>query len=404
MKPIPLKHGTTISKATAIRAGVYRVDGDTVTVTGRGFTLDFRGVTLEGLKSLPHQFKGIGMRLVDCKDVAIVGLRVSGFHRGIQMENCDGVTLVACDASGNGCHRFYSTPEKYDKRDFLDIFHYRVWSKYASGIYLKNCRACKVLRCVASHQLNGIILDGSDRCLVQGNVCTKNRGWGVRLWGSSHNEIIGNDCSHCASAETPKYSYGNDSAGICIVNGCHHNMISGNDLRYSGDGLFLTADLGTELSNDNVIVGNDGSHSPHNSFESTFCLRNHFYNNIASSSHYGFWMGYSRENRLIGNTILGNREAGIAWEHGADSEIAGNHIGLNRHQGVLLFHRRADGPPSKGYVIEGNEFEWNGVGVELRACREVRVSRNRFVGTGAPFEADKACKGCRFEDSEFPAT
>lgn len=403
MKPTPITHGMKISRATDFRPGVHVFEAkaaSAIRVSGSGFTLDFTGVVIIGSTGERHQAKGIGILLENCKDVTIVGLTVAGFHYGVAMSDCENVTLIDCDASRNGVPKFLSTPKKYNKKDFLDIFHYNVWTKYPAGIYLKDCRSCSILRNVACSQLNGLILDNCERCLVQGNQFGHNLGWGIRLWSSSHNQIIGNQCQHNASAETPHYSYGNDSAGIVIVNACHHNLISGNDLRYSGDGLFMTADFQTEPSNDNIVVGNDGSFSPHNSFESTFCLRNVFCGNIAMHSHYGFWMGYSRDNKLIDNNILGNREAGIAWEHGAGSEIIGNSIGYNRGQGVLLFRRKPEGPPCERFRIEGNKFEWNGVGVELETCSKVLVARNRFVGTGEPWKDDG--KGNRFTGNSFP--
>jgi parallel beta-helix repeat protein len=401
MKRTRPRAGLTIRAATAIQPGRYSLGGDrsasVVTVTGAGFALDFTGVELQGKKQPQHSYKGVGLHLKRCKQVVVAGLTVSGYHNGIRLEDCEDVTIIDCNADGNHRRKFYSKPTTYDKRDFLNIFDYKVWSRYGAGIYLKNCRNCRVLRCTARQQLNGIILDNCQGCLVQANDCSNNKGWGIRLYASSASEIVGNRCVRCVSGESAHYSHGNDSAGICICHGCDGNLVSRNDLRGSGDGFFMTADLGTEESNDNIIAGNDGSHSPHNAFESTFCLRNHFYNNIANYSGYGFWMGFSRENRIIDNEVLGNRAAGIAIEHGRDNVLAGNHIEHCREQGILLFRRKPDGPRSERYLIEGNHFEWNGVGIELRETSHVRVYRNEFVGTGERWVADKRRKTNVFE-------
>ncbi len=404
MKAIQPTFGQVITAQAAIKPGVYPLGGDkagpALTITLSDSYLDLSGVALIGVHHEPHRFKGVGILLKGCKGLRLSGVTVLRYHRGIVLEDCEEVTLVDCHADHNGCHRFYSTEEKYDKRDFLDIFDYKVWSKYGAGIYLSKCKRCTIHRTSACNQLNGIILDQCDECLVQGCECTDNLGWGVRLYRSSYNRIIGNDLSHCISGETPYYSVGNDSTGICICHACHFNVIADNDLQYGGDGFFLTADLGTEQSNDNLIIGNDGSYSPHNAFESTFCLRNRFYGNTASHSGYGFWMGFSCDNHVVDNEILGNRRAGIAIEHAEDNLIAGNEIGYNREQGVLLMRRRKEGPPSRRYRIEANHFEWNGVGVELSESTEITLYRNTFLGTGKPWTEDKGCKRNQFREND----
>ncbi len=259
MKAIKLAYGQTITAQVAVEPGVYPLGGDkagpVLTITLSDAFLDLSGVALIGVHHEPHRFKGVGILLKGCKGLRLSGVTAARYHRGIVLEDCEDVTLVDCHADHNGCHRFYSTEEKYDKRDFLNIFEYKVWSKYGAGIYLSRCKRCTIHRASACNQLNGIILDQCDECLVQGCECTDNLGWGVRLYRSSHNRIVGNDLSHCISGETPHYSVGNDSTGICICHACHFNVIADNDLRYGGDGFFLTADLGTEQSNDNLIIG-----------------------------------------------------------------------------------------------------------------------------------------------------
>ncbi len=385
MKTVSLRQGMTIDRALSVKSGTYTFGGDgpghSLSITGSDYLLEFLGSKLCSVKKLSGDMtKGTGVLIKGARGVSIAGLDVSWYHRGIQLEDCEDVTLIDCDASDNGQRKFRSTDSKYDKRDFLDIFHYKVWSKYGAGIYLKNCKRCRVINCVAKYQLNGIILDGCEDCLIEGNVCTDTMGWGIRLWSSSNNRIIGNDCRRCVSGESAIYSHGNDSAGIVMVNACHHNLISGNDLRHSGDGFFLTADLGTEQSNDNLIVGNDGSHAPHNPFESTFCLRNKFYNNKASHSHYGFWMGFSCDNELIANEIEYNRAAGVAIEHGRGNRIIGNRFRFNREYGILLFRRRKDGPASEHYQIIGNEFDENFTAVEMRLTSHCVLYHNSLPG------------------------
>ena len=384
---------TTSATVAAVRP---RLGGDTqrpvVLIEAQNAEIEFTGRPLQGRGARPWQHRGVGIHLRGCRDVVLRNARVHGFHRGILVEDSQQVIITECDFSRNHERRFLSTATRYDERDFLDIFHYDVWSQYGAGLYLKGCRRCSVLSCRGNEQQNAVILDGCRDCVVSGNDCSHNSGWGVRLWSSSRNRIVGNNCDWCVSGETEHYSHGNDSAGILMVNACHHNLISGNSMQHSGDGFFLTADQGVERSDHNLISHNDGSHSPHNAFESTFCFGNRFVGNRACHSHYGFWTGFSCRSELLGNVIEGNRASGIAIEHGRQNHIIGNRIAGNQ-EGIYLFRRGASDLPSRGYRLEGNDFADNAVALRLRETSAVRARANRVVGEGEAVQIEGGCAG-----------
>jgi parallel beta-helix repeat protein len=95
-----------------------------------------------------------------------------------------------------------------------------------------------------------------------------------------------------------------------VLRGCRNVRIEGGDFSESHAGLLHSGEAYDERDwldiNVNLIAFNDGSHSPHNAFESTFSARNRFFGNLASNSRYGFWCGYSHHNKLIGNGIEGD--------------------------------------------------------------------------------------------------
>ncbi len=383
--------GTVITEAASLEPATYRLGGRegeaAVVIEATDAEIDFAGATLQGKGAQPWLRKGIGIRLRNCRGVTLRNANVHGYWRGLLAENCRDLTLIDCDASANHEKRFHSTPLKWDRRDWIDIFQYDVWSRYGAGIYLRDCRDCRVLSCRGSDQQNGLILDGCEQCVVSGSDFSHNSGWGLRLWSSSRNRLVGNCCDWCVSGESEHYSCGNDSAGILLVNACHRNVIAGNSMQHSGDGFFLTADLGVERSDHNLISHNDGSYSPHNAFESTFCYDNRFLGNRACHSHYGFWMGFSQHNELVGNTVEGNRASGIAIEHGQRNRIIGNDIADNR-EGIYLFRRKASDLPSRGYLVEGNRLRGNQVGIRLAETSQVRERANRFEGNGDDVSCD----------------
>lgn len=129
----------------------------------------------------------------------------------------------------------------------------------------------------------------------------------------------------------------------------------------------------------NLIAFNDGSHSPHHPFESTSSQGNTFVGNIASKSLYGMWLGYSQENRVLGNLIENNPFDGIAIEHGRENVIIGNGIRRNRW-GIALLHREERGHRSFRYEISGNRIEPNDTGLSLDHSDAIRIRGNHLEG------------------------
>lgn len=88
---------------------------------------------------------------------------------------------------------------------------------------------------LTSQTTDGVVLDGAERCLVQGNSIIGRAGnCGIRLAAASYNTIIGNKV------------YGQDSptdmeAGIKVADaGCVSNVVCGNDL---SQGVYATAPI-----------------------------------------------------------------------------------------------------------------------------------------------------------------
>ena len=183
---------------------------------------------------------------------------------------------------------------------------------------------------------------------------------GIYLLKSSHNQIADNQAEHCIRYTHRFWCDTADSAGILLEDGSDHNRITGNNLRYSGDGFFIRGHHG-EPSNDNFIARNDASYSPNNAFEAVFCSGNVFEDNVANYSNYGFWLGYSTNSTVRGNEVRANRFDGIAIEHGQENVIEGNRIEGNRN-GIRLWSDPARqtsggvGNPRRQYTVSGNRI------------------------------------------------
>jgi len=365
-----------IRRSVQLRPGVYRirdVAGDgVIQIRGDDITLDGTGVTLIG-----EDFQGIGLVMNGHKNLTLQNFHIRGFRYGIRIENASQVVIHSSDISGN----FKDTTTTF--------LHIRAGGRYGGGILFRNVHDSLVAHNVLTDQSTGLEMIGSDDNRVldnttssgpEGNETGQNSCWGVRLDGSSRNLVRGTLADF-----VDRRRYGlrsGDSAGILLVNGSHDNRIVSNSMTHSGDGFFLGN--GCEVaSHRNYVWGNDGSHSPHNAFESTFSDGNVFERNRADASDYGFWLGYSYNSRLARNQIVGNRSAGVAIEQGHDNEIVFNRMEHNPFDVRLWGPRVCSGAdncgqpcPSSGYRIRGNAITRSPRGFLVQETESIEVTRN----------------------------
>lgn len=320
--------------------------GTVIEICTDGVMLDLSGVVLDGERN-----GGVGILVHDCRDVTIANGILIGFHYGIRAENVSNLTIRNCVVSDNANPRDVG---------WLPDIEAPVEEGFGGGIYLRGVRNSVIENNQTGNNFNGISLIRSDHNVISGNHASFCGNVGIYLLNSSHNEVSNNQAQHCIRYTDRFWCDTADSAGILLEDGSNHNRITGNSLRYSGDGFFIRGHHG-EPSNDNFIARNDASYSPNNAFEAVFCSGNVFEENIANYSNYGFWLGYSANSTVRGNEVRANRFDGIAIEHGNDNVIEGNRIEGNRN-GIRLWSDPARqtsgsaGNPRRQYTVSGNRI------------------------------------------------
>ena len=235
--------------------------GAVIEIRTDGVALDLSGVVLDGEGN-----GGVGIWVHDCEDVTIANGIVIGFHYGIRADNVRNLTIRGCVVS--------DTTNPLDAGWLPDI-EGPVEEGFGGGIYLYGVRDSVIDNNQTGNNFNGISLVRSEHNVISGNNASHCGNVGIYLLQSSHNEIADNQAGHCIRYTDRFWCDTADSAGILLEDGSNHNRITGNSLRYSGDGFFIRGHHG-EPSNDNFVAGNDGSHSPNNAFEAVFCSGNVF--------------------------------------------------------------------------------------------------------------------------------
>jgi parallel beta-helix repeat protein len=315
--------GMRILTSTVFVPGSYALPHGVVIVAD-GVTLDLGGARLSGDGS----GSGAGVTAVGVRNVTVTstqaGGALTGYFYGLVLVNVTDVLVSALDLSRNWLDPAANTtwldinaaPSLTDKTNL------------GGGAFLQNATRATVAGCTASHQANGFDVYDSTAVTIRGNVASFNVGWGVHFHGVTASTISRNVLDHNIREND------GDSAGILLVHGSHLNVVADNSCQYSGDGFFIGNENGCP-SNWNVVERNDCSHAAANAFEATFSNGNVFRGNRASYSSYGFWLGYSYNSTVEGNTLLGNG-CGVDIDHGQQNVIRDNLITNTNGPGVQL--------------------------------------------------------------------
>ena len=397
--------GTELRGDTRICPGRYRIadpaQRGVLIVAASGLHIDLDGVVIESGDSVPSRYSGYGLTLRNVDSVAITGGTIRGYRIGVLLEGGSGHTVTGMTLSGSRTQALRSTPERYSEADWLDIFHPDTFETYGAGLYLKNADGITVQGITARDAQNGIMLSSVRRSQLLDNDVSDNSGWGISLWRSSRNALLRNRATHNVRCESEAYSKGCDSAALLIRQRSDSNVIADNDLRWSGDGFFLSGHQpGLEPSVGNLVIRNDASHAYHNAFEATWSWGTTFLQNRADSSAYAFWLGYSTGATVRGNTAVGSREVAIAIEHGSDNEIAGNVL-IGGKDGIRLFTSAPSGPASRGYRVDDNTISRFGRGLVLQGTTQARVRGNVFDSDAESLVADAAAKDAVVQGNVF---
>ena len=366
---LELRDRVVVTASTRFRPGYYPFGhpdgGGVIVVAADGIVLDGNGLVLDGLGRA-----GFGIVLRGRSGVTVRNFVVRNFFYALVAEDCSALVIEDNDFSENAG----------SDDTFLDI-NQPLEAACGGGILLHRVVDSVVRRNVARGQDVGINLYDSHRNVIAGNDLSHNTAWGIRLFASCDNRIERNQAHHvnrCAGT-------GCDAAGILVTSGSHRNQIIGNDLRYAGDGFFLGNQF-SPPSNDNLVEGNDGSHSPNNAFEATFSTGNVFRNNLATHSNYGFWLGFTRQTTVEGNVIAYNRTDGIHWEHGLEGIIRDNLITRNGQHGIAFTLNPATCEPpdrliSARHLVTANIIRDNGsCGIYLLHTTDSTLTGNAFAG------------------------
>jgi len=399
----------TITQSTRIEPGQYHVDVQdgqaVIEIDGDNVILEMTGVTLESTARQPWERVGIGIHAKGHSHVSVLGGAIRGYRINVFLEgeagSGSGMQVIGTDVGGSRAQRLLSTDTHFEVQDWVNIFDLDAWESYGAGLYLKNIDGAWIKNVVAHDAQNGVMLGRTIHATVDQCDLSHNSGWGIALYGSSRDDLLNNHADWDVRCEGKTYSAGCDSAGILLMEGSSHNRIIGNTFTHSGDGFFLSKSSTGASSDGNYVAFNDGSHSPHNSFEAVFTEGNQFYHNLADHSDYGFWISFSRDSAVIDNHIEGSKRDGIAIEHGERNLFARNQIRSSGAAGIHLFQNGPVPDPSRDYALLQNALETNRIGILINRTEDVTITDNTFTNDQIGIKVEERSRLVKVHDNHF---
>lgn len=399
--PITPTNAMVIRGDAALAPGTY-VLPEGLTIAADGITLEGHGATLIGAGR-----RGTGITLDGRAGVTIRNVRLRDYEHGICARKCRKLRLER--------NQIASTGEVAANTVFLDIWR-PAHEAYGGAILLDHVDDSEVVENDIQHQMCGLLTYYCNRLTVRGNLANYNSGYGLHLFGTSDSVFEQNWADYCCRYEPrgPRIGHmGADATGFLIVQGSCRNVFRGNYARLGGDGFFLAGMAPSGVyapCNDNLFEENDGSHSPNIAFEATFSSGNIFRNNKADRCNYGFWHGFSAEHIIENNSMVMNRQAGIAVENGVGFQVRGNQFQRNG-AGILLWSKHEDtwldALPERqtvyGWLIERNTLTRNGTGIYIAADRDhgIRPMPPELCGRPEQRPHDNTIRGNDIQDNRI---
>lgn len=275
-----------------------------VIIAGNNLTFDCNGSTFIG------EGIGVGILIQNKSSVTIRNCKVRGFDVGTYVVGGKNFIFEKNDFSGN------YVDDNYAIEGLMPTPH--------GGMILNGIQNSRVQGNTSNGNIAGIQILNSSKIRVLQNTTSRNRGWGIYLYGTTSSSIYTNTVEY-DNRSCPQWGQdaGCGSAGIVLTQGSNRTSIGWNTLNYDGDGIYQ-GNTTASASNDNEIFNNTIGHSVANGIEATFGFRNYIHHNTFTDDNYGGWFGYSQQLRFENNRVVGAHVKSVQHDNAQTSRYIGN--------------------------------------------------------------------------------
>ncbi len=275
-----------------------------VVIMADNVTLDCNGSTFIGDRI------GVGILIQGKSGVTIRNCKVRGFDVGMYVVGGKKFVFEKNDLSGN------YVDDNYPIENLKPLPH--------GGMILNGIQSTRVVGNTSNGNIVGIQVLNSSRITLLNNTTSRNRGWGIYLYGTTTSSLYSNTVEY-NNRSCPEFGVdaGCGAAGIVLTRRSDRNSIGWNALNYDGDGIYQ-GNTPETASNDLEIFSNVISHSAANGIEATFGFRNYIHHNTFTKDNYGAWLGYSQYLRFEYNVVREARAKSVQADNAQYMSFVGN--------------------------------------------------------------------------------
>jgi parallel beta-helix repeat protein len=336
--------------------------------------------------------------------------------RNIEIRNCKsqkhkyGVFIDAADnlyIHDNELSNHFRDTDERNFGQFLGLSE-------GGGMRLGTTTNALIANNITDNNAIGIDIRNGSGITVRGNRANGNSAWGIHLYNVQFSELSDN-----TAADNLRYcTWGNgtvgpgcDAGGIMLQSGSSRNVIKNNTITgANGNGIFVKAH-GTACGDGNTIQGNTIRGSLYNAIELSFCRDNKIAENRINDSLDGIWLGFAKNNELVGNQIQDLANHGIISWNSSDNNISTNTI-VNSREGLYFYSGEYDreqfffvqGSPedhaSRGNCLCDNTLLNNVVAaIHLNNSFRNQITQNRLTNNGVNFVMEGNTAGNIIQDN-----
>ena len=203
--------------------------------------IDGAGVYANGMNYAGYMIKINNSDNVDIRNFS----SASHYNYALYITNSKNIRI-------NGCNFSYN---KVDSTGWIDV-----WTDYTAalggGVMMYKVDTALVTNSIMKGQNDGVALYHCDSIYLGNNDLSWNTSYGIRMYFSDSCDIENNICSHVNRPYTDPSDCG---ALLMIVS--NRNRVVGNDLSYSGDGVFLGQYNYSQFPSANYFAYNEWQHT-----------------------------------------------------------------------------------------------------------------------------------------------
>jgi parallel beta-helix repeat protein len=287
------------------------------------------------------------------------------------------------------------------------------------GVYISNTNNVTITNMEIRGFGNGLVVDGSNETSISGNSMTANTDYGIDLFNFGSSSIVGNNVEYsgdgiffhvncigdsCFENNVTK----NSNWGIVIFDGCFNESVSENNVAAnSGDGIYLENSDNDTVSANNITTNMGGALVINYNSDDNTVVRNNITDNSGGINLLGSSGNFLRNNSMTGNAASFRVEVNQLSDGLNDVDVSNTVDGKPVCYWVSEYDKTV--PLDAGYValinctsitVQNLNLTKNGQGIFLAYTSDSTITQDAITSNGGNgVELYRSCNNNNISDN-----